>query len=267
MSETLEVQGGDSVRLSCLLDGPDDGVAVLLCHSIGTSCRLWAPQVERLARAWRVIRFDARGHGRSSAPAGEYSIDDLGRDALAVVDAVAAPAAHIVGLSMGGLVAMWMGINAPGRVTSLVLAHTAARLGTEKRWTDRIAAVRAGGMQAVADTATSAWFSAGFVERSPATVQRFQRELLATSPEGYAGCCAALRDADLSASIGTIRAPTLVISGTADTATPAADGEALRAGIPHATLATIDAAHLGNVERPEEFTTLVESFLAENRRA
>jgi 3-oxoadipate enol-lactonase len=249
------------VDLSYRVDGPSGAPAVLLCHSIGTSSDLWAPQVPRLARRWRVIRFDTRGHGRSAAPRGEYSIDDLGRDAIAVLDTLEVSSAHVAGVSMGGLVATWLGVHASARVRSLVLAHTAARLGTIQRWTDRIAAVRAGGMAAIGDTATQAWFSTAFREREPAIVDRYRRLVGGCSVDGYAGCGAVLRDTDLRGALGRIQAPTLVIAGTLDTATTLADAEALRAGIPGATLATIDAAHLGCVEQPDRFTALVESFL------
>jgi 3-oxoadipate enol-lactonase len=234
---------------------------VLLCHSIGTTSDLWAPQIDSLARRFRPIRFDARGHGRSAAPPDECSLEDLGRDALGVLDHAGADHAHIVGLSMGGLVAMWLAINAPERVRGLVLAHTSARLGTPQRWADRIAAVRAHGMAAVSDAAMVVWFSAAFRDRAPATVESFRRVLEGCSPAGYAACCAALRDADLSASLDRIRARTLVISGSLDTATTVADGETLRARIPGAQLAVIASAHLGNVEQPARFTELIESFL------
>jgi 3-oxoadipate enol-lactonase len=261
----MTVSTPDGARLDCLLDGPGQGVPVLFCHSIGTSAALWAPQVRPLAVRRPVIRFDARGHGRSSAPPGEYTIDQLGQDALAVMDAFHATAAHVVGLSMGGLVAMWIGIHAPERVRSLVLAHTGARLGTIARWTDRMDAVRAGGMRAVSEAAMTTWFSAAFRARSPATVDEFKRTLEDTSTEGYIGCCAALRDADLRSLLARIQAPTLVIAGVQDTATTVADAEALRGAIPGATLATIDTAHLGNVERPSEFTDLVTDFLAQSQ--
>jgi 3-oxoadipate enol-lactonase len=193
-------------------------------------------------------------------PPGEYAIDDLGRDAIAVMNAVAIPSAHVAGLSLGGLVAIWLAVHAADRVRSVVLAHTAARLGTIQRWTDRMAAVRAGGMEAIGETAMQAWFTPAFRQREPACVDRYRRLLDGCSVDGYAGCCAVLRDTDLRGALGLIQAPALVIAGTRDAATTVADAEALRAGIPGAALATIDAAHLGNVERPAEFTALLESF-------
>jgi 3-oxoadipate enol-lactonase len=257
------VRTAEGVDLWCEVDGQATAAPVLLCHSIGTSSDLWAPQVDQLATRWRAIRHDTRGHGRSSVPPGEYSVDDLGHDAIAVMDALEVGQAHVVGVSMGGLVALWLGVHAAPRVSSLVLAHTAARLGTVERWTDRIARVRAAGMAGIADLAIAAWFTPAFRERRPETVHRLRQQLERCSPDGYAGCSAALRDADLRGVLGTIRAPTLVIAGTRDAATTMADADTLRAGIPGAALATIDTAHLGNVEQPDAFTALVESFVAD----
>ena len=207
-----------------------------------------------------MIRYDARGHGRWAAPPGDYTIDDLGMDALAVLDAAGAPRAYVAGLSMGGQVAMWLGVHAADRVRGLVLANTAARFGGATSWNERIATVRAGGLAAVAEAGVANWFSAAFIEREPAVADRIRRMVARCSPVGYAGCCAALRDADLRDDLPRIAAPSLVIAGAVDTRTTVADAEYIRDRIPGATLVVLQASHLSNVEQPERFSDHLERF-------
>jgi 3-oxoadipate enol-lactonase len=208
-----------------------------------------------------VIRYDARGHGRSSVPTGDYTIDDLGRDALAVLDAAAVQAAHVCGLSLGGITAQWLAINAPDRVTSLVLANTAARIATVEAWTQRIALVHEQGMAAAAEQAMQRWFSPAFRERDPDTVHAFRALVQAVPADGYLGCCAALRDADLRERVGAIRCPTLAIASTADIATPPEGLEFIRDRIQGSRLVLFDSGHLSNVECPAEFSAAVTGFL------
>ena len=208
-----------------------------------------------------MIRYDTRGHGRSGAPAGEYTIERLGRDALAVLDAAGADRAHVCGLSLGGLTAMWLGVHAPQRIGRLVLASTAARIGTPDRWSERVRQVQAGGMEAIADAAMPRWFTGDFMRREPETVARHRAMVASCSPVGYSGGCAALRDTDLRDTIRRIAAPTLVVSGTADPVTPPDDGIEMRAKIPGARMVTFEAAHLPNVERADQFSEAVGEFL------
>ncbi len=248
-------------RISYNIAGPADAPAVLLAHSIGTTRELWEGQVRELAAAFRVIRYDARGHGESSAPAGDYTLEQMGHDALAVLDAVGAERAHVVGLSLGGLTAMWLGVHAPARVTRLVLANTAARVGTSERWTDRIAQVRAGGMAAIAEASMPRWFSEAFRTRHENTVAAYRTCLAGCSSIGYIGCCAALRDADLRDDIAGIAAPTLIVAGEHDQTTTLADADIMRTRIPGATMVTLPVAHLSNVEQPAAFNRTVRQFL------
>jgi len=249
-------------RLFSVADGPEDAPALLLSNGLGTRLDLWDAQIARLRRSFRVIRYDTRGHGRSEAPAGPYRLERLGRDALAVLDAAGAGRAHVCGLSLGGLTALWLGVHAPERVGRLVVANSAARIGTASSWDARIREARDGGMASLADAAIGRWFTPGFRERDPARVQAFRAGFAACAVEGYAGCCAALRDADLSGEVGAIRAATLVIAGTHDAATTLAAGESLRRSIPGARLAALPAAHLSNVEAAEAFTSAVADFLS-----
>jgi 3-oxoadipate enol-lactonase len=236
---------------------------VLFAHSIGTTRDLWLPQVPAFTAAYRVVRYDARGHGRAPAPDGDYTIDRLGRDALDVLDAAGAQRAHVVGLSLGGLTAMWLAIHAPGRVDRIVLANTAARIGTPDRWNERIAQVRAEGMAIVGESALTRWFTGEFRARDPRTVDRYRAMITACAPQGYNGCCAVLRDTDLRDDLPRITAPTLIIGGAHDVATTPADAELLHARIPGARLLTLPAAHLSNVEQPGAFTDAVLGFLQE----
>ncbi|HEY6360406.1 MAG TPA: 3-oxoadipate enol-lactonase [Vicinamibacterales bacterium] len=255
MDADVETPSG---RLRYRIDGPSEAPPVLLINSLGTTLDLWAAQVAALARKYKVIRYDARGHGGSSVPPGEYTLDDLGHDAVHVLDAAGTVAAHICGISLGGLTALWLGVHRSLRVRGLVIANTAARVGTPQRWTDRIAKVRTEGMHAIADLAIANWFTPAFRERDPGVVERFHRMVAACSPEGYIGCCAALRDADLRPAIGAIRAPSLVVAGDQDPSTPVAEVEAVCDAIPGATLLTLHAAHLTNVECADGFSAHAE---------
>jgi 3-oxoadipate enol-lactonase len=251
----------NGAQIGYQLEGPPEAPALLLVNAIGTTTELWARQVPGLRAAFRVIRYDTRGHGRSSVPPGEYTMDQLGRDAVAVLDAAGVKEAYVCGLSLGGLTAMWMGIHAPERVAGLILANTSARIGTTQSWTERIALVRERGMGAVADIATMLWFTPEFRVRDADTVHGFRAMLQQCAPEGYTGCCAALRDTDLRDRIGAIRGPVLVIGGRVDRSTPLDASELICASIPGARLLTLEAAHLSNVEQADAFTTAVTEFI------
>jgi 3-oxoadipate enol-lactonase len=252
----------DTVTISYEVDGPEDAPALLLINSIGSTRELWARQMPALAGAYRVIRYDARGHGRSSAPPGDYTLDQLGRDAVAILDALTIPAAHVCGISLGGLTAQWLGTHAAARVRSLVLANTAARIGSLESWSERIALVREKGLSAVADRAMPIWFSPAFLERDPETVHGFRAMVQGCPPQGYLGCCAALRDADLRGEIASIAAPTLTVASTADTATPPEGLAFIGDRVRGAQMVTLDSGHLSNVECAAEFTAATLDFLA-----
>ena len=260
-----EVTNADAT-ISYEVDGPQDAPALLLINSIGSTRELWARQMPAFASAYRVIRYDARGHGRSAAPPGDYTIDQLGRDALAILDALAIPAAHVCGISLGGLTAQWLGVHAADRVRGLVLANTAARIGSLESWSERSALVREKGMSAVADRAMPIWFSPAFHERDPETVHGFRAMVQECPPQGYLGCCAALRDADLRGEIAAIAAPTLTMASTADTATPPEGLTFIRDRVRGAQMVTLDSGHLSNVECAAEFTAAVLDFIGAGAR-
>lgn len=254
-------------RLRYWVDGSVGRPVVLLSHALGTTSALWDPQMPALLERFRVIRYDVRGHGESSAPApstgsgqAEYTIDQLGRDALAVLDAADADSAHVCGLSLGGITAIWMALHARSRVRRIVLANTAARIASAGFWQERIELIGAQGLQPVAEGAPVRWFTDGFRRDHPEVPTRFQQMVLSCSPSGYAACAAALRDADLRPRLGDVAAPALVIAGRFDPVTPPADANALTAGIGGAQSVVLESAHFSNVEKADEFTNAVISF-------
>jgi 3-oxoadipate enol-lactonase/4-carboxymuconolactone decarboxylase len=252
----------DGARLFWRCDGADDRPALLLGNSIGTDHCLWDPVVGDFARAFRVVRFDMRGHGASEAPAGEYSLEQLARDVLAVADAAGARRFHYAGISLGGMIGMWLGAHAPGRIDHLVLANTSPYFGPAG-WAERIAAVKAGGMASIADMAMARFFSPPFVAAAGPGYATTRRTLLAVDPDGYAGCCAAIRDMDLRAELARIVAPTLVLVGERDQATPPEQGRIIASGIRGARLEELPGAHLPTLEAAAGFADAVARFLSE----
>lgn len=251
------------VRLHHVLEGPPGGPLLVLSHSLGTDHRLWDPQLPALAERFRVLRYDLRGHGASSVAPAPFDVAALGRDVLALLDRLGAREASFCGLSLGGMIGMWLGVNAPGRIRRLVLANTAARLAPPGGWNTRIAAVERGGMAAIADGVLERWLTPAFRAERAAEVERVRAMLLATPPAGYAAACAAIRDMDQRSAIAGIRVPVLVVAGAADAATPPADGRFLAEAIPGARYVELEAAHLSNVEAAEPFTRAATRFLQE----
>ena len=234
------------------LSGAGDSV-LLFSNSLGTDYSMWEPQMSALAREFRILRYDTRGHGQSSAAPGEYTIEQLGRDVLALLDALSIERVHFCGLSMGGMIGMWLGVNAPERLRRLVLCNTAARIGTPAAWNARIATVRREGMKTVAAAVIERWFTPEFRALHPKKVAPAQRMLENSPPDGYAACCAAVRDMDQRETIGTIPVPTLVIYGGQDPVIPNSDALFLKERIPGAEAVELQAAHLSNVEQADAF--------------
>ncbi len=251
-----------SLRVHYRLDGPSGGPLLVLAHSLGMDLSMWDAQASALSERFRVLRYDARGHGQTAVTPAPYAIPALAQDALRLLDALRLERAHFCGLSMGGLVGMWLGAHAPQRIDRLVLCSTAARIGTLERWNQRIEAVRRGGLASVAAGAVERWFSAAFRERSPDLVARTRALFERTPAEGYLGWCAAIRDADLRADLSAIEARTLVLTGHTDPATPPAEGRQLADAIPAARYLELEAAHLSNLEASDAFTTAISGFLS-----
>lgn len=261
-SGRVSVQG---VRLYYRMDGPQDAPPVLFSNSLGTDLRMWEPQLPAFAERFRVIRYDSRGHGRSDAPTGPYTLDLLGRDLLALLDGLEIERAHVCGLSLGGMVAQWLAIHHPARVGRLVLANTAARIGTEASWNTRLQAVRAGGMGAIRDVVVERFLSPHFRRAHPGVTTWITSMLEAIPPQGYVATCEALRDADLRPLVGRIQAPSLVLGGALDQSTPPAQAQELHAAIAHSRLLILDeSAHLSNVEQAVAFNASVVGFLGDS---
>jgi len=214
-----------------------------------------------LQKTCRVLRSDTRGHGLSAVFPGPYTIEQLARDVLAVLDELKINQVHFCGLSMGGLIGLWLGIYAPERVTRLVLCNSGAKIGAAEMWNARIAKVRAGGMAAIADSTIERWFSRDFIATCPQEIASVRKVLLETPPEGYSYCCEAVRDADLRQTASRVSAPTLVIAGTHDVATPPADGQFVAARIRGARYVEFNASHLSNIEAAGPFTSELVGFL------
>ena len=253
----------DGVGLNVRVDGPSDAPALVLSNSLGTDLSMWEPQVPALRERFRVVRYDLRGHGGSDVSPGPTTIDRLGQDVVDLLDALGIGRAHVCGLSVGGLVSTWLAARRPDRVDRAVLGAVAARIGTQELWQDRAEAVRSGGMAAVVEAVLTRFFSERFRSERHDVVARVGRVMSATPPEGYVAACLALRDADLREEVAGIVAPTLVVVGREDPATPVAEAEWLHARIPGSELVVLeDAGHLCNLEQPDRFTDAVVEFLA-----
>jgi 3-oxoadipate enol-lactonase len=249
---------GDTVALHHVLEGPEDAPVLVVSNSLGTTLRVWDDQAPALLEGFRLLRYDHRGHGDSPVPPGPYAIDDLGRDVLALMDRLEVDRFSFCGLSIGGMVGMWLASEAPERVQRLVLCCTSARFEPPDDWNSRAETVRADGVDAIADAVLERWFTPAFREDRLDVVEWAASMLRGTPAEGYAGCCEAIRDADLRSRLGAIRAPTLVVAGADDPAAPPDRAELIRDSIPDARLAVVEqAAHLANVEQPEAVTQTV----------
>ena len=234
------------------VDGPADAPVVVLSNSLGTDLTMWEPQMPALVERFRVVRYDTRGHGASPVPDGDLTIEALAEDLIGLLDQLGIARASIGGVSLGGMTAMQLAGRAPERVDRLALCCTSAYLGPPEMWVERADTVREQGIGAIVEDALERWFTPA---ADPVDVTRFEHTLRAMPAEGYAACCAVLRDMDLRDGLAAISAPTLVIAARQDPATPPEHGELIAAGIPGARLVMIErGAHMANVECADEFT-------------
>jgi 3-oxoadipate enol-lactonase len=243
--------------------GPERAPALMLCNSLGTDLHMWDPQLKAFSDDFRLIRYDRRGHGKSGVTKGPYSMEMLGRDALAIIDGLSLPKVSWCGLSMGGMVGQWLGANAPDRIERLVLANTNYYYPVKDFWNDRIKTVSEKGLAAIVTSNMERWFTADFRERAPGVIAGMTDMFLSTPVEGYVACCAAVRDMDHRELLAKIKAPTLVIGGRSDLATPLEAGIYIQKHIPGAALTVLEAAHISNVEQPGVFTGEVLGFLTQ----
>jgi len=251
----------DEVSIRYELTGLDNQPLLAFSNSLGTDLSMWDPQVKALRKGFRILRYDMRGQGESSVVPGGGTIEKFARDFVRLLDMLSIDRVNFCGLSMGGMIGMWLGVNAPDRLDRLVLCNTASRIGTRDTWNTRIASVRQGGMQAVSAAVIERWFTPEFRMASPGLVTRAQRMLEASPIEGYASCCSAIRDMDQTDCIGRIRIPTLVIAGTHDAVTPPHVSRFLVEQIVGAQYVELAAAHLSNIEQADSFTSALRDFV------
>jgi 3-oxoadipate enol-lactonase len=257
------IDAGDGCLLNVSVEGRDGGPTLMLSNSLGCTLEMWEPQMAALTKQFRVVRYDRRGHGKSSVPPGPYSMERFGRDVLAILDGLNIAKTHWCGLSMGGMIGQWLGANAPERFDRIILSNTTCYYPDPTNWLNRIKVVKEGGIAAVADTVIAGWLSADFREREPEITARMKAMLTASPVVGYLACCEALSTLDQRALLPKIKSPTLVIAGRHDPSTPVAAGEFIRSQIPGAGMTILDAAHISNVEQPEVFTDAVIGFLTQ----
>lgn len=258
---TVQLAEGE---LNYRFDGREDAPVLVLSNSLGTDLHMWDDQIPAFTEHFRVLRYDTRGHGGSTVTPGPYTIEQLGHDVLALLDALKVQKAFFCGLSMGGLTGQWLAVNASDRIQRVVICNTAAKIGTADGWNDRIDTVLKGGQAAMVnlrDASVGRWFTPEFAQAEPAKVKRITDMLAATSPEGYAANCAAVRDGDFREPLKTVTVPVLIVAGTHDAVTTPADGHYMQAQIPNAEYAEFDAAHLSNVQAGEAFSRRVLAFL------
>jgi 3-oxoadipate enol-lactonase len=259
VTQSLADVSGLPVRYE--LTGPEQAPVVVLSHSLGADLTMWDPQQQALAGSFRVLRYDTRGHGGTGVPAEPWTLAMLANDVLGLLDVLGLSRVHFCGLSMGGLIGMWLGAHAAARIDRLVLCSTGALIGTAESWNARIASVREGGMSRISASVVERWFTPEWRRQAPDVVAGVQRLIEATPASGYAACCAAIRDADERADLAAIRAPTLVLSGRHDPATPPADGQAIASGVAGARYVELPAAHLSNIEAAAAFNAELLGFL------
>jgi 3-oxoadipate enol-lactonase len=257
----------DGVPFAVRVDGADDKPVLLLSNSLSSDMTMWDDPMPQWSRHFRVVRYDPRGHGGTPPARGPYTMERLARDAIGVLDALGIARAHFCGLSMGGMVGLWLATNASERVDRLVLANTSAHMGPRSLWDGRIELARSGGMEATVEPTVTRWFPQAYHRRAPASIERMRAMIRRTSLEGYVGCCEAIRDMDQRETIRSVRNPVLVIIGANDPATTPEMGRQIHDAIATSRFATIDAAHISCVEQPEAFARIVSDFLREGAPA
>ena len=260
----------DTETLNFHVDGPNEQTVsteqVVFIGSLGSDVSMWDPQVEAMRVRHRVVCIDLPGHGGSPAWTGSRSIEQMARQLAATLDQIGGARVHLVGLSLGGMLAMALGASGDPRLASITVACSSSYLGATDDWLSRADAVRAGGTEAVADAVVGRWFTARFAHTHPEVVTKTRAMISAVSSSAYAGCCDAIADLDLREALPRIQVPTLVIAGDTDPSTPVAHSEVIVEGVPNSRLLVLPAAHLANVESPRRFTQAVEELVSDADR-
>ena len=258
----------NGISMHYTLNGPASAQVVTLSHSLATNLAMWEPQASALAARYRVLRYDTRGHGGTDAPGGPYSLDQLAEDAVALLRALGIERTHFVGLSMGGMIGQVLALKHSEMLRSLVLCDTASQISPHAKpmWDDRIRATETQGMEPHVEPTLGRWFTPSYIEGHPDVLERVRTMIRQTKPQGYIGCCHAIKDLDLTDRLSAIAVPTLIVVGEDDAGTPVAASRAIHERIKGSALVILkSASHLSNIEQPEAFTKAFLDFLG--RRA
>lgn len=250
-----------SHRLHYKIEGAENAPVILFCNSLGTNLHMWDEQIASLTNTFRVVRYDRRGHGQSTASSVPFTIEDLGKDVLALIEHLALGKVHFCGLSIGGLVGQWLGINASHKLHSLTICASAAKIGTAEAWLERAKMVREQGLSPLLEGTEQRWFTPEFTQKNPQVKTAILNEFLETSAEGYAQCCEALATADFNADLFKIKVPTLCIYGDDDPVCPASDLIHIARNVQKGQDLGIPGRHIFNLESAEQFNTALTSFI------
>lgn len=254
----------NAIRVNYELSGKADGPVVVLSHSLGSSLVMWEPQLKPLEARFRVLRYDVRGHGQSEAAAGPYTLEQLVEDAVDLLDHLGINSVHWVGLSMGGMIGLYLSLNYPERLQSLALCDTTAIIPKDAQplWQDRIDAARSKGLGALVNTTMERWFTPSYLAQNHHQVEPIRRQFLATPVTGYIGCSEAIRQLNLLDRLPEIKTPTLIMVGEDDPGTPVSASRAMQERIGGSRLVVLpDAAHFSNVEQADAFNDALIGFL------
>jgi len=255
----------NGIHMNFEISGKEGAPVVVLSHSLGSDMAMWNPQTGPLKPIYRILRYDTRGHGGSDAPKGAYTLDQLGEDALGLLDSLSLEAVHWVGLSMGGMIGQYMALNHADRLRSLALCDTAATIPPEAQpvWEERLHLVRKAGMQALVDATLERWFTSPYLSQDPPEVKLIRKHFLATPVSGYIGCSEAIRGLHYLERLSEIRLPTLIMVGEEDQGTPVAASRAMHERIPDSRLVVLpSSAHLSNIEQADAFNEALMDFLS-----
>lgn len=253
-------QQGD-VSLNYQTFGNPSKPALIFSNSLGTTYTMWQPQIEALQQDFYIIAYDTRGHGNSHAPNEPFTLEQLGNDVVGLLDHLQVKQANFCGISMGGLTGQWLAIYHPEHFAKIIVSNTAAKIGNESAWQERAALVREQGLQPIADTAASRWFTPDFITNHPNIITTMSQALANGNAQGYANCCDALAKADLREQLNQVKVPLLIVVGTEDPVTTLIDGEYIHEQVTGSQLATVPASHIANIEQPDSFTGIVREFL------
>lgn len=259
MVEKIEANG---INVTYKFDGPADAPVVMLSNSLMSNHTMWDPQMAVLTESFRVLRYDTRGHGDTDAPQGPYSIKLLAEDVIALLDTLGIQKVHFAGLSMGGMIAQYLGAHFPDRIHSLLLCDTASEMPTLAMWNDRISTAQEGGISALLDGTLQRWFTAPFLENDKEAVEKIAQMIRTTDTGGYIGCASAVRDMSQTSILAKITAPTIIIVGEDDPACTVAQSKVLQEHIKGSKLVVLkSAAHLSNIEQTAKFNDAMMDFL------